>query len=142
MDVFTLEVGIGEIGLDLQLTRFATFGGGIGNSYMLGWSIYNQHGIYHQRGWYGDFLTYRSSDVQRQAVNGVYVPFYKMDNGRVDVGKMDRAGAEDPYAIGVKACCLLGLKFQIHAVELADFVAGLVFIDFKDDDNEKINWVF
>ena len=142
MDVFTLELGAGELGIDLQLTRFASLGAGVGSSYMLGWSIYNQHGVYWQQGWYADLLNRRYGEVRRDKVCGYYTPFSRSDDGRVDIGKMDKAKAEDPYAIGIKACCYLNLKFQIHVTELADFVAGIFFIDFKDDDKPQINWVF
>jgi len=130
------------LGLDLQLTRYLTFGAGVGKSYMLGWSIFNQHGIYSQLGWYADFLRYRASDIRREQICGAYTPFSKYDRGLVDIEEMNNAKAEDPYAIGLRIGCYLNLKFQIHVTELADFVAGIFFIDFKDDDRAKINWVF
>ena len=142
MDIFTVEIGAGELGLDLQLTRCASFGAGVGSSHMLGWSICNQHGIYRQQGWYADLLNRRFAVVRRDKVCGAYTPFCLSDNGRVDIEKMSKAKAEDPYAIGVKVCCYLNLKFQVHVTELADFIAGIFFIDFKEDDNPGINWVF
>ena len=142
MDVFTVELGAGELGLDLQLTRYLTLGAGVGKSYMLGWSIFNQHGIYGQQGWYADFLNLRASEIRREQVCGMYMPLYRYSRGSVDIGEMGKSKAEDPYAIGVRIGCYLNFKFQIHVTELADFVAGIFFIDFKDDDREKFNWVF
>ena len=142
MDIFTFEIGAGELGIDLQLTRYLTFGAGIGQSYMLGWSIYNQHGIYFQRGWYADVLRYRVSDTRREGISGFYTPIFRGENNLVDIGEMRDAKAEDPWALGVKACCYLNLKLQIHPEEIGDFIAGFLFIDFKDDDNYKFNWVF
>ena len=142
MDIFTVEIGAPELGVDLQLTRWLAFGAGIGGSYVLGWSIYNQHGIYRQQGWYADFFRYRVSETQRDCICGFYQPFFRAENNLVDIGKMDKAKAEDPYALGIKACCLLGVKIQIHPVEIADFLAGIFLIDFRHDDNPKFNWVF
>ena len=142
MDIFTVELGAGELGVDLQLTRHLTFGAGVGKSYMLGWSIFNQHGIYSQLGWYADFLNLRASEIRREQVCGMYMPLYRYSRGSVDIGEMGKSKAEDPYAIGVRIGCYLNFKFQIHVTELADFVAGIFFIDFKDDDREKFNWVF
>ena len=141
-DVFTVEVGAGELGVDLQLTRHLTLGAGVGYSHMLGWSIFNQHGIYKQQGWYADFLRLRAADLRREQVCGAYTPFAKYNRGSVDINEMSSEKAEDPYAVGVRLGCYLNLKFQIHVTELADFVAGIFFIDFKDDDREKFNWVF
>lgn len=143
MDVFTLELGAGEIGLDLQLTRYLTFGAGIGQSYMLGWSINNQFGIYQQKGWYFDCFRYRASSIRREPFSGKYEKIYTSGkSGLVDVPAMFAGNVEDPFALGVKVCCYLNLKLQVHPLELADFVGGLLFIDCPHDDNPKINWMF
>ena len=143
MDIFTIELGAGEIGLDLQLTRYLTFGAGIGQSYMLGWSINNQFGIYQQKGWYFDCFRYRASSIQREPVFGDYSKIYTAGkSGLVDFSAMFDSNVEDPTALGVKVCCFLNLKFQIHPVELADFIGGLIFIDCPHDDHAKINWTF
>lgn len=143
MDVITLEIGAGEIGADLQLTRYLTFGAGIGQSYMLGWSINNQFGIYQQKGWYFDCFRYRASSIQREPTFGDYSKIYTSSkSGLADVSAMFDGNVEDPFAIGVRAGCYLNLKFQIHPLELADFIGGLLFIDCPHDDNPKINWMF
>lgn len=143
MDVFTIEIGAGEIGLDLQLSRYLTFGAGIGQSYMLGWSINNQFGIYQQKGWYFDCFRYRASSIQRAPTFGDYSKLYTSGkSGLVDVPAMFAGNVEDPFALGVKACCFLNLKLQVHPLELADFIGGLLFIDCPHDDNPKINWMF
>ena len=143
MDIITVELGAGEIGLDLQLTRSLTFGAGIGQSYMLGWSINNQFGIYQQKGWYFDCFRYRASSIRRDPTFGDYSSIFTSDkSGLVDVSAMFDGNVEDPFALGVKACCYLNLKVQVHPLELADFIGGLLFIDCPHDDNPKINWTF
>ena len=141
MDIFTAEIGVGELGLDLQLTRHAAFGAGVGRSYMVGWSIFNQHGVYRQQGWYADVFRYRASNIQRDSVCGAYTPFFKTNSNLVDISEMRSVGAEDPWAVGIKACCYVDLKFQFHVTEFADFLAGFLFIDFMDDDKPQFNWV-
>lgn len=143
MDVITIEVGAGEIGADVQLSRYFTFGAGIGQSYMLGWSINNQFGIYQQKGWYFDCFRYRASSILREPVFGDYSGIYTSGkSGLADVSAMFDSKVEDPFAIGVKACCYLNLKFQVHPLELLDLVGGFLFIDCPHDDNPRINWTF
>ena len=135
IDCFTVEVGVGEIGFDVALTRYCTFGAGIGSSYMTGWSVNDQNGIYKQQSWYADFFNLRAGSTYRRPVLGDYRSIYGSFSGPVDVAAMLDNGAEDPFAIGVKAGCYVGVNFQLHPVEFLDFLAGFIFIDFKGDDN-------
>ena len=142
MDIVTVEAGVGEIGVEFFLTRYAAFGAGIGQGYMLGWSINDQHGIYWQRGWYGSFLNRRSFDIFRKTVCGRYVDLYGDASGKIDAGRMKIEKAEDPYAIGVKVGCYFSLNFQFHPTELVDFLSGIFCLDIKDDDKTDFHWVF
>jgi hypothetical protein len=40
----------------------------------------------------------------------------------------------DYWGVGLTACYLLGVSFELHPVEVADLVAGLLFVDFRWDD--------
>ena len=142
MDIVTVEAGVGEIGAEFLLTRYAAFGAGIGQGYMLGWSINDQHGIYWQRGWYGSFLNRRTFDIFRKTVCGRYVDLYGNGSGKIDTGRMKIEKAEDPYAIGVKVGCYFSLNFQFHPTELVDFLSGIFCLDIKDDDKTDFHWVF
>ena len=142
MDIVTVEAGVGEIGAEFLLTRYAAFGAGIGQGYMLGWSINDQHGIYWQRGWYGSFLNRRTFDIFRKTVCGRYVDLYGDASGKIDAGRMKIEKAEDPYAIGVKVGCYFSLNFQFHPTELVDFLSGIFCLDIKDDDKTDFHWVF
>ena len=134
LDCFSIEAGIGEIGLNVQFTRYATFGAGIGYSGMIGWSNNRQLGVYTQRIWNADFLNVNGSEVYRENVLGNYKPFFQTNSGLIDMDYYCNSRAVDPYAIGVRAGFYPTIQFQFHPVELADFVAGLLFIDFKNDD--------
>lgn len=134
LDCFTLEAGVGEGGLNLQLTRYATFGANIGYSGMIGWSFNRQIGVYTQRIWNADFLHINGSDISRKSVLGNYRTVFRVHNGPADIEYLIGEQAFDPYAIGVRAGCYFNFQFQFHPVELADFAAGLLFIDFKKDD--------
>ena len=142
MDIVTVEAGVGEIGAEFLLTRYVAFGAGIGQGYMLGWSVNDQHGIYWQRGWYGSFLNRRSFDIFRKTVCGRYVDLYGNGSGKIDTGRMKIEKAEDPYAIGVKVSCYFSLNFQFHPTELVDFLSGIFCLDIKDDDKTDFHWVF
>ncbi|MBE6391918.1 MAG: hypothetical protein E7042_06940 [Lentisphaerae bacterium] len=142
MDIVTVEAGVGEIGAEFLLTRYAAFGAGIGQGYMLGWSVNDQHGVYWQRGWYGSFLNHRSFDIFRKTVCGRYVDLYGDGSGKIDAKRMKIEKAEDPYAIGVKVGCYFSLNFQFHPTELVDFLSGIFCLDIKDDDKTDFHWVF
>ena len=140
LDIFTVELKAGEVALDLKLTRYATFGGAVGRQYSFGWSIYDQRGAYWQRGWSVDFLNYRAEDIYRKTVFGYYKPLFKNTSGKVDIAGMCKEKSADPWAIGINASLLLGANIEIHPVELADFIAGILCVDFKDDDRREIHW--
>jgi len=134
VDCFTFEVGVGEIGLDLSLTRYATFGAGVGYAYITGFGFNNQNGLFRQQNWYADFLNLRLGETDRKNICGDYKAFRQRYKGEIDIEKMKESGCEDPYAIGVKASCYAGVNLQLHPVEFLDFLAGFIFIDIKDDD--------
>ena len=134
IDCFTVEVGVGEIGVDIKLTRFAEFGAGIGNAYMTGWSVNRQNGLYMQRSYYANFLQLTAADTVRKAICGDYYTIYGLQSGTADIDRMIKEKAEDPFAIGVKAGCYVNFRFLLHPTEFADFIAGIFCIDFSGDD--------
>ena len=135
LDCFTFEVGGGEYSLDLQFTRFATFGGNIGYSGMLGWSANRQLGLYTQRIWNADFLNLNISETNRKSILGNYVKIYSSKKGAVSIENMIDEGAFDPFAIGARIGCYFTVNFLFHPVEFADFLAGWFLVDFREDDN-------
>ena len=141
MDIFTVEAGVGEFGASVQLTRYATFGAGVGQKYMLGMSHNDQYGIYKQSGWYADIMRFNISDIQRKNVIGAYLPFHTFDSKMINIDKMRAEKAIDPYAIGVNVGCYITLKFQLHMLELADFFTGIFCYDLSNDDKNEIHWV-
>ena len=141
MDIFTIEAGVGEIGAGIQLTRYASFGAGVGQRYMLGMSLNDQYGIYKQSGWYADIMRFSASDIQRKNVIGGYLPFLTFDSKMVNIDRMRAEKAVDPYAIGFNIGCYVDFKFQIHPLELADFFTGIFCYDLSEDDKNEIHWV-
>ena len=138
LDCFTVEVSAGDAALQLYLTRYATFGGSVGQPVVGSWSYNRHYGFYTERCWRTDLFQYHAHEIWRKPVWGNFSEQREIIKGIVDIQKMEDAGMEDPYAIGVKGGCIISLKFQIHPVELADFFAGLAGYDFKDDDKCKI----
>lgn len=133
-DCFTVELGAGEVAMDLYLTRYATLGGGVGYSATLGW-IGNErvYGGYTQRSWNGEFFPKSYYEIQRDNLFGTYNSIRTTNKGNANCKDM-KALHEDPYAIGVKAAFWGGIKFQFHPVQFADFFCGLFFFDICDDD--------
>lgn len=133
-DCLTAEVGVGEVGFNLYLTRYANLGAGLGYAHMAGFTVYDQCGVYREQSWYLNLLQLSACDVMRLNMSGNYNQFYRMNGGLADIAQMKLERAEDPYALGFKVCCYANLKLQFHPVEIADFVAGVFCIDLQDDD--------
>jgi hypothetical protein len=134
LDCFTLEVGIGEIGADVYLTRWASFGSGIGYSATAGWTAGRQYGVYTHQGWNGELFKWTAYEMYRERLCGNYKESRDAHVGAADIEKLKLEIGADPYAIGAKAAAYVSVKFLLHPVELADFVCGLFLIDFQEDD--------
>lgn len=135
LDCFTLEAGVGEFAFDLYLTRYATFGAGTGYNHAAGFDFNRQYGLYKEKEYHADFLTFSNYETVRSNLAGTYISEHKFNISNADIINYPQLNKNsDPYAIGVKAAFGPGVKFQFHPVEFADFIAGLFLIDFKNDD--------
>lgn len=133
LDCFTLELGANEIGAEVYATRLVDIGANIGYPITIGWTQGRKYGIFTTKGWQADFFNLSAYELYRSSLCGnynesrdSYTGFATIENCR----KFDN----DPCAIGGKVAVYLSVKFQVHPVEIADFLCGLVLIDFQDDD--------
>lgn len=137
-DCFTFEAGAGDFGIDLYMTRYATIGAGVGNSYNVGWTNKRQIGFFNDAAYNADFLFMSSYEKIRTPLLGTHKYLSVFNCTNADIIKYPPTMKhEDPYAIGAKFSCLLGFKFQFHPVEFADFITGLFFYDLNDDSKKR-----
>jgi hypothetical protein len=138
-DIFGFQFGFGpELSGEIQVTNYLKAIGFIGEKYFIGKGYNRQFGGGHTDGWEFDVFCFTSSYRYLDNVYGTYkdefvfdgkslhIPFFKhniYDDGLVDF-----------WAVGVRAGWLVNVGFEIHPVDIADFVTGIFLIDIKNDD--------
>lgn len=134
-DCFTVELNAGDCGVDVYLTRYANIGAGVGNAYSAGWSHGRQYGFFNEPNYNANFLCFGKEARRRDNLLGSYKYFNYTNTSCMDIFMYpETLRHEDPYAIGAKASFLLGAKVQFHPIEFADFLAGFLLFDIKNDD--------
>lgn len=137
-DCFSIEFSAGDIGLGVNLTKYASFGAGVGNGYNVGWTNKRQIGFFNDMNYNADFLYFSAFEKNRRNLYGTYEDYFTSNFSNADIIKYPRSMRhEDPYAIGVKAAFLLGVKVQFHPVEFADFLCELFFFDLNNDSRKQ-----
>lgn len=138
VDCFSVEAGAGDIGVDVNLTRYASFGAGIGNSYNVGWSHHRQIGFFNDNAYNANLVALSVFDKTRKNILGTHESYSCFNHTRADIiNYPDTLKHEDPWAIGAKIAFYLGVKVEFHPLELVDFVTGLFFYDLQDDDVQR-----
>ncbi len=139
VDVFSMTLGFGPTArLKVFATRDFAFGAGVGVDAALVKQINRQYGAGLESGWDTSFALISAEHSQRESSVGSVKDFYYYSTGtpspRENVYKF-YDGARDFWSLGVEAGVgLVEFTFELHPVEIADFVTGWVFIDIKDDD--------
>jgi len=138
VDMFSLTLGFGPaIGAEAQITEYCALGGEVGCTAQAVKGINRQYGFAFDNGWDASFLMVSAETRERSDSIGSVKDYYFHTTG-VPVAKREpydfHNGAKDFWAIGAKAAALVEVEFDIHPVEIADFILGWLFIDIKDDD--------
>lgn len=142
LDITSWSIGTGVTSkLKVRLTRAFGFGWGIGPSGNLvkaydrriGFALDNDGEIFIPGAGIGD--------IQREYTTGNLIDYWFQYKGMLLPGNpiFARDKAYDYWAIEVEAAAFVGVKFAIHPVEIADFIAGLFFYDgISNDDYELL----
>lgn len=137
-DCVSFEVGAGDIGVDLNLTQYAAFGAGVGNSYNVGWSHHRQIGFFKDTAYNANLVCLSNFEKRRENILGTHKNINCFNYTKADIiARPDNIRHEDHYAITAKIACYLGFKIQFHPVEFADFITGLFFYDLQKDSNQR-----
>lgn len=137
-DMVDASAGFGPtVKAKLWVTRYMSFGGGIGGSAKIIKGYNRQYGAGLESGWNASFMmlsaentemTETTRDVQQ------YFNYYSgvpsLDNSVYNFWK----GPKDMFSIGAEGALFGELDGEIHPFEIIDFVAGWFFLDPKGDD--------
>jgi hypothetical protein len=137
-DMFSITLGFGPaIGAEVQLTKYCSLGGEVGPTAQMIKGINRQYGFAVQSGWDVGFLMISAENRDREKSIGSVKNYYYYSTGVPSIEKVPydfHEGAKDFWSIGGKVVALFEVDAEIHPIEVADFLLGLVFIDLKGDD--------
>lgn len=137
-DIFTVGLSVGaRAGVEVKLTRWVQFGGTYGDDYFIEKAFDRQIG-----GGYEDVFAFQLAAMVGEE-SYVDKPFgtvqeYILNEKKARVlspsDELYENKVRDFWALGVAGGWLVNAKAYVHPVEIADFVLGLFFIDFRDDN--------
>ncbi len=138
LDTFSLSLGVGPV-IKLQgwLTRWFSFGTGIGSSAKLIKGYNREYGAGMDSGWSASFLCFSSENYRLyRSTRGVIKYFrYKTGVPATDQRVYDIwVGPRDIFALGGEAAAIVEVDAAIHPFELFDFAVGFLLLDPKGDD--------
>ena len=138
-DSFTMSLGAGaNAGAELTLTRYFQPGGFYGSEYYITKGYNNQYGGAYSQGWNYSFAPPLTDECRFLDDSfGSVKEFIIREEGLhipVRTEEVYDKKIRDFWSIGVSAGWIVSFNFEIHPVDLADFVTGLFFYDFKGND--------
>jgi hypothetical protein len=119
------------------ITRPIAFGGGVGATARVIKQINRQYGTALDSGWNAHFMVISAESYEiEECSRGVKKYYYYSTGVPLCSEKVYDiyTGERDYYSIGVDAAAMGAISFELHPIEMADFVTGLFFIDLKGDD--------
>jgi len=137
-DIFTIGLGAGGHGaLDVHLTRYFQLGGWHGPNYFITKGYARQYGSGLQDGTEVGILCYNYNETFITETSGTVEEYY-IDKVEFGMATPELSAYEnnkaDFWEIGAHVGWLVNVSVNIHPLELADFVTGLVFYDLMGDD--------
>ena len=149
-DIFSWGIGVGGGKADIRITRAIEFGAGDGFAVMLHRDDFNrQFGISLEQGHNLNFLYFGCEEYRVDEVCPLHFWDFPVDTDHDYKTKKTasydyfgwtspdervynwKTGKRDWWEIGAEIHAGIAARFAIHPVEIADFIAGIFFIDFK-----------
>ncbi len=139
MDVFSISVGVGNtVRIELMATEAVKVGGGIGTVFSLVKDYNRQYGVAMTNGWYWSLITAQQGNLERVGLCGTVKSYQEEIRGYIDPATDPTydfyEGERDYWRIGGALGLIVEGELYLHPVEIADFVAGIFFIDLRADD--------
>jgi hypothetical protein len=137
-DIFTMSLGAGGHGaLDVHLTRYFQLGGWHGPNYFITKGYARQYGGGYQHGTEAGILCFNYNETFITENFGTVREYY-IDKTEFGMANYEISAYEnndvDFWGIGAHVGWLVNVSVNIHPLEIADFVTGLVFYDLMGDD--------
>ena len=138
MDIFSLKIGTGVTSkAQLRLTHAFGIGYGIGPTGSVEWSYGRRLGTSLDQGKEIFFLGDGYYNIQREFATGTLEDYWYQSQGMQwpEDPVFSKDKAFDYWAIEVEVAAFADVKFALHPVEIADFIAGIFLVDCisKDD---------
>jgi hypothetical protein len=138
-DIFSMSLGFGPTArMKVFVTRDFAFGAGTSVEAKVIKQINRQYGAGLESGWDMSFLMMSAESKQLDSASGTVKDYYYYATGVPTAGESIYEfyeGKRDFWSIGVEGGVgLVELDFELHPIEIADFVTGWLFIDLKGDD--------
>ncbi len=138
VDCFSATVGFGPaIEGRAWVTRWLSFGGGIGATAKVVKQINRQYGTCLDSGWNAHFMVISAEAYEIEKCSRGVKKYYQYSTGVPLPGEKIydiHNGERDFWSIGAEGAVLGQFSFEIHPIEMADFITGIFFIDLKGDD--------
>ncbi len=152
-DLISVGVGVGGVQLEARITRAIDISAGDGFQIMLKKDYNRQLGIAFEQGHHFNFIYFGCEHWQVNDSLGIRTFDFPVDDPGKDFCSIKtgnirynywvspchekfavRKGMCDWWEIAVEAACGPALRLAVHPIELIDFVCGIFFYDFKEDD--------
>jgi hypothetical protein len=138
LDIVDMTIGLGsQFSAEVHLTYACQMGGWNGGDYFIGKGCNRQFGGGYLNGSIFGLLLASNANIIGEESYGTYKDFIMISPGFSPLSWNEdafRDGDLDYFAIGGRVGWLFNVSFDIHLIEVADLVCGVVMYDFKEDD--------
>ena len=138
LDIVDISLGFGPtVKANVWVTRYFAFGGGIGGSAKVIKGYNRQYGAGLQSGWNASFMMLTAENVEMTDTTRNVQRYFCCYQGVPSLNDSVYnfwTGPRDIFSIGAEGALFAELDVEVHPFEIADFVAGIFFLDPKGDD--------
>lgn len=138
LDIFDVSLGFGpEVKAQAWVTRYFSFGGGVGGVAKLIKAYNRQYGAGLQSGWSLSFMMLSAEDSEMYETTRGVQKYFACYSGIPSIN--DNVynfwkGPRDIFSIGAEGAIFGELDAEIHPFAIINFVTGFFFIDLKGDN--------
>ncbi len=138
LDIVDVTFGMGsQFSAEVHLTYGCQLGGWNGGNYFIGKGFNRQFGGGYLNGSSFGMLVGANANIVGEESYGTYKDFILTSPGFAPLSWNEDAFRDndlDYFAIGGRAGWLFNVSFDVHLIEVADLLCGVIMIDFREDD--------
>ncbi|MEM4247783.1 MAG: hypothetical protein QXH80_00800 [Candidatus Nanoarchaeia archaeon] len=140
-DSISMDIGAGaEAAAEVGITKYAQFGGSYGSEYFLAKGYNHQYGGGYSSGWSYSIVPPVLDEkryIDEDDCFGTVKPYIiEKDGPHIESRNAEvyKKQYRDFWAIRVSGGWFVTAQVEVHPIDLADFILGFFFIDFKEND--------